>query len=190
MLCVAEIFSVLFDVILLELRSLTWCSLRHFMLWLCLILEVIKIWKDFASKFLWNMNCPCTSCKYWFYLGVCRWQGHFAQASIPPRLLMSSGLLQAASGLAHGFCFYPMVFLFKAEQMRHIRGTVEQGIYLSPFPGESNHCICSRTGIWCWCLLSPAFFILMAGSMSRAQHFPRQVIQLFAWRNLTLPQPV
>lgn len=65
------------------------------------------------------MNCPCTSCKYWFYLGVCRWQGHFAQASIPPRLLMSSGLLQATSGLARGFCFYPMVFLFKAEQMRH-----------------------------------------------------------------------
>lgn len=146
---------------------------KAFMLWLCLVLEVIKIWKDFASKFLWNMNCPCTSCKYWFYLGVCRWQGHFAQASIPPRLLMSSGLLQATSGLARGFCFHPVVFLFKAEQMRPIRGTVEQGIYLSPVPGDSNHCICSRTGIWCWCLLSPAFFILMAGSMSRAQHFPR-----------------
>lgn len=38
---------------------------------------------------------------------------------------MSPGLL------AHGFCFFPEVFLFKAGQMRPSRGRAEQGIYQS-----------------------------------------------------------
>lgn len=129
--------------------------------------------------------------KYCFYLGICRWQGHFTHASVPPEFSWALAFSRLLRVYDMVLFFYPVVFLFKAEQVRPLRGTVEQGIYQSSVPEDSNHFICSRTGIWCWwLLLSPAFFILMGSSMSRAEHFPRQVIQLFAWRNLTLPQTV
>lgn len=162
-----------------------------FMLWLCQILEVIKIWKDFASKPLWNINCPCTPCTSTvFTWGSADGRATLPMPVFPPDFSWALAFSRLLRFRTWGF-FYPVVFLFKAEQVRPLRGTVEQGIYQSSVPEDSNHFICSRTGIWCWwLLLSPAFFILMGSSMSRAEHFPRQVIQLFAWKNLTLPQTV
>lgn len=62
MLCIKEIFFCAFWCDPTWIAKFCLIQAMVFMLWLCQILEVIKIWKDFASKPLWNINCPCTPC--------------------------------------------------------------------------------------------------------------------------------
>lgn len=86
-----------------------------------------------------NINCPHTSCRYYFCLGTCRWQGHFPQTST---ILLSPVFSRPLKVYHMGFIF--SLWPFCSKQSRWDPAVEKQSrAYIKAGRGCSTH---SRLG--------------------------------------------